>query len=127
MTKGLQYVPWFHGDFLRSTAGWTLTERGVYFMLLCAQWEQGPLPEDPARLAAIAGIDASAMTSIWQVVGRKFRKTRSGLVNRRMGEHKKAVLDYRAHLSAAGKKGMASRWGKRRPGQSAEVIKLHEK
>jgi hypothetical protein len=48
--KGFHYVPWFHGDFLRSTAGWTPMERHSYFMLLCAQFEMGeqlkhgPLP-----------------------------------------------------------------------------------
>jgi uncharacterized protein YdaU (DUF1376 family) len=41
--KSLPYVPWYHGDFLRSTPDWSLQERAVYWMLLCAQSETGPL------------------------------------------------------------------------------------
>ena len=44
MKDQMPYVPWYHGDFLRSTAGWTLLERATYWMLLCAEWESGPLP-----------------------------------------------------------------------------------
>ena len=117
MGKGLQYVPWYHGDFLRSTAGWSLIERAVYWMLLCAQWEMGALPDDPARLAAIAGVDAATMTAVWPLVGARFRKTRAGLVNKRMAEHKAGVLKFRAKLSEGGKK----RW-RREP---AKVVKLH--
>jgi uncharacterized protein YdaU (DUF1376 family) len=49
------WLPWFHGDFIRATQGWTVFERGVYFLLLGASWEVGPLPEDPrARDGRIA-------------------------------------------------------------------------
>jgi len=110
--KSLPYVPWFHGDFLRSTASWTLLERAAYWMLLCAQWESGPLPDDLTRLANIAGLDAAMMRTVWRVVGKKFAKTRAGLVNKRMAAHRSKVLRYRAAQSERGKKGMAARWGK---------------
>ena len=110
--KGFPYVPWYHGDFLRSTAGWTLLERAAYWMLLCAQWEAGSLPNDMARLASIAGIDTTTMTSLWQVVGKKFKRTATGLVNKRMQELRKQYLDFKRRQSEGGKKGMASRYGK---------------
>jgi uncharacterized protein YdaU (DUF1376 family) len=109
--KGFPYVPWYHGDFLRSTSSWTLIERGAYWMLLCAQWESGPLPDDLTRLANIAGIDATTMTSLWQVIGKKFTKTRAGLTNKRMAAHRADYLEYREAQRERGKKGMASRWG----------------
>lgn len=111
------YVPWFHGDFLRSTVGWTLLERAACWMLICAQWEIGPLPTDPARLASIVGIDVAQMTELWAVVGQKFPPNldgRGGLLNPRLEEHRARVERYRQSLSDAGKKGMQSRWGKRK-------------
>ena len=115
--KGFHYVPWFHGDFLRSTAGWTLLEQAAYWKLLCAQFEIGPLPNDLGRLASIVGVDIGTMTALWPVVSKKFKNTSAGLVNPRMREHKTNCLRYRASLSAAGKKGMRSRWKDRRDGK----------
>ena len=115
------YVPWFHGDFLRSTSSWTLLERGAYWMLLCAQWESGPLPDDLTRLANIAGTDTTTMTSLWELVGKKFTKTRAGFVNKRMAGHRTDYLKYRAAQVERGKKGMASRWGKQRVGNVVEL------
>src|SRR6185437_3734187 len=117
----MPYVPWYHGDFLRSTAGWTLLERAAYWMLLCAQWEIGPLPNDLVRLAGIVGIEASELASLWPLIRRKFKTTAAGLVNQRMKEHKANCVRYRASLSAAGKKGMRTRWGKR----NANVVDFH--
>jgi uncharacterized protein YdaU (DUF1376 family) len=110
--KGFPYVPWYHGDFLRSTAGWLPMERFTYWMLLCAQWEVGVLPNDMARLAAIAGIDMASMNTVWSVVGKKFVTARAGLINKRMDAHRKKHLEFRRRQSEGGKKGMASRYGK---------------
>ena len=112
------YVPWYHGDFLRSTVGWKLVERGAYWMLLCAQWEIGPLPDDPERLAGIVGADLETMRDLWPLIGKKFDKTPNGLVNARMEEHRAKYLRYRAEQSERGKKGMESRWGKRNGGSN---------
>ena len=110
--KGFPYVPWYHGDFLRSTVGWTLIEQAVYWKLLCAQWESGSLPNDMDRLASIAGTDKATLTAVWPLVGRKFRSTSSGLVNQRMGAHRKKHLEFRRRQSEGGKLGMARRYGK---------------
>jgi uncharacterized protein YdaU (DUF1376 family) len=110
--KGSAYTPWFHGDFLRSTAGWTLTERAVYWMLLCAQWESGPLPNDMTRLAAIAGTDLRTINTVWPVVGKKFATSKAGMTNKRMADHHKNYVDFKRRQSEGGKKGMAQRYGK---------------
>jgi uncharacterized protein YdaU (DUF1376 family) len=108
----LPYVPWYHGDFLRSTAGWSLNERAIYWMLLCAQWESGRLPDDETRLAAIAGVDVSTMKTAWNaVIAMRYTKTRSGYINKRMVDHRNKYANYKKSLSDGGKKGMASRYG----------------
>ncbi len=114
--KGFPYVPFYLGDFLRSTAGWTLLERGGYWMLLATQWEIGPLPEDPTRLAAILGLDAPTFASAWSVIGRKFEHTPDGLVNRRMEAHRAHYVEWRQKQSEGGKTGAAKRWAKRKTG-----------
>ena len=114
MKTSLPYVPWYHGDFLRSTVGWTLTEQAAYWKLLCAQWEIGPLPDDPSRLASIIGTDDGEFTSLWAVVRLKFERTTAGLVNARMEAHRLKYLEYCAQQSVRGKKGMAARWGARK-------------
>jgi len=110
--KGFPYVPWFHGDFLRSTAGWTLLERATYWMLLCAQWETGPLPNDMTRVASIAGVDSATMSSVWPVVSKKFKRTAAGLTNKRMAEHRRNYLKFRQRQVDGGRKGAAARWKK---------------
>jgi uncharacterized protein YdaU (DUF1376 family) len=109
--KGFPYVPWYHGDFLRSTAGWSLLERAAYWMLLCAEWESGPLPEDRTRLAAIAGVEVRVMESLWPVIKVKFTRTQRGLVNKRMEKRRADYLKYRKGQADRGKKGGAARWG----------------
>ena len=83
------WLPWHHGDFLAATQGWTLLERGAYFMLLGAQWQRGgPLPSDRRRLASIIGVQLDELESVWPVVSVKFEKTPAGLVNRRLEQHR---------------------------------------
>jgi uncharacterized protein YdaU (DUF1376 family) len=112
MKRAPPYVPWFHGDFLRSTAGWTLIEQAVYWKLLCSQWENGVLPSDMTRLASIAGTDAATITAVWPVVGKKFKRTAAGLVNKRMQEHRRDYHEFRQRQSEGGRKGAAARWKK---------------
>jgi uncharacterized protein YdaU (DUF1376 family) len=60
--NSLAMMPWFPGDFMRSTRGWSVTSKGVYRELLDAQWDMGELPADPEELAALI----SATTAEWQ-------------------------------------------------------------
>jgi uncharacterized protein YdaU (DUF1376 family) len=112
MSKGFPYVPLYWGDFLRSTAGWTFTERAAYLMLLCTQWETGALPNDLGRLAAIIGIEQPEMSALWPLLSTKFKNTRAGLVNRRMEEHRRSYLEFRRRQSEGGRKGASARWKK---------------
>jgi uncharacterized protein YdaU (DUF1376 family) len=96
------WLPWFHGDFLRATQGWTLLERGAYFMLLGASWEMGALPNDPRRLASIIGAQLEEFGELWKLVGTKFEITEQGLVNHRLELHrtKQAARSEKARQSA---------------------------
>lgn len=114
MSNSLPYMPWYIGDFLRSTAGWTLAERGVYLMLLAAQWEQQALPQDKKRLAAIAGISLPELEEVWPTVGPKFQEKNGTLSNVRLEEHRQQYLDHRQRLAENGRKGGRKRWGKAR-------------
>jgi uncharacterized protein YdaU (DUF1376 family) len=100
------WLPWFHGDFLRSTQGWTILERGVYFLLLGASWEMGPLPEDHRRLAGIVGAQLDEFDEAWKTVRPKFVRTERGLINHRLEYHrgKQAIRSEKARQSALSKK-----------------------
>jgi uncharacterized protein YdaU (DUF1376 family) len=94
-TDSLAMLPWFHSSFLAATQGWTLEERGAYFMLLGAQWETGPLPNEMNRLAGIVGVPPAAMKLLWKKVGDKFKVTESGLINERLEEHRRRSVSLR--------------------------------
>ena len=106
------WLPWYHADFLHATLGWTVTERGVYFLLLGASWEMGPLPEERRRLAGIVGAQLDEFDEAWKTVSTKFQKTKKGLINRRLELHreKQALRSQKASQSAK------NRWAK--PGDS---------
>jgi uncharacterized protein YdaU (DUF1376 family) len=102
------WIPWFHGDFIRATQGWTVTERGVYFLLLGASWEMGPLPDDRRRLAGIVGAQLDEFDDAWKMVRPKFELTEQGLVNRRLEIHR----ENQAIRSAKARQSVMNRWGK---------------
>ena len=92
MKKSFPYVPWYQGDFLRSTNGWPLLIQAIYWKLLCSQWEQGPLPNDPEWLARIAGCTRGEFDIGWVTIASKFTMTKAGLVNDRMETHRSQYL-----------------------------------
>jgi uncharacterized protein YdaU (DUF1376 family) len=102
------WLPWYHGDFLRATQGWTVTERGVYFLLLGASWEVGPLPEDRRRLAGIVGAQLDEFDEAWKTVSIKFQKTKRGLINRRLELHR----EKQAGRSEKARQSAMNRWAK---------------
>jgi uncharacterized protein YdaU (DUF1376 family) len=108
MGNSLPWLPWYHRDFLAATQGWTLFERGAYFMLLGAQWEMGPLPADPRRLAAIIGAQLKEFESVWPSIRMKFAATDAGLVNLRLEDHRAVQLEKSEQASRAAR----TRWNR---------------
>jgi uncharacterized protein YdaU (DUF1376 family) len=91
--NSLPWLAWYHRDFLAATQGWTLLERGAYFMLLNASWEMGPLPADRNRLAGIIGSDSRELARVWRTVGPKFELRDGQLINLRLEEHRAFAVD----------------------------------
>lgn len=113
MSAGLAMMPWFTGDFMRSTRGWPLTARAVYRELLDAQWDIGNLPVDPAELAAMIGASAEEWARGWSRCEAKFPIVNGSYrQNAKLERVRITAFDYRAERSEAGKKGAAARWGK---------------
>ena len=110
--RGMAMLPWFHRDFLASTQGWSAAETGVYFLLLGAQWEMGPLPNNRAELASIARSTSKEFNAIWaKKVARKFRVTTGGLVNDRLEQHRREAMRRREQHRAGALQTNAKRWG----------------
>jgi uncharacterized protein YdaU (DUF1376 family) len=116
--RRMSYMPWFHSSFLASTQGWTLEERGAYFMLLGAQWESGPLSTDLNRLAGIVNVSSAKFRVLWETIGGKFNSTASGLINDRLEEHRTKSL----WLSSRRRFGAAKTNGTLKVGNSASSL-----
>lgn len=110
MKKSRPYTPWYHGDFLKSTNGWPLMTQAIYWKLLCAQWEQGPLPNNPEWLARIAGCTQSEFDAGWATIASKFVLTAAGLVNERMAEHAANYQAFCRRQTENGRKGGRAAW-----------------
>ncbi|MGH9644846.1 MAG: hypothetical protein ACRD3Q_20780 [Terriglobales bacterium] len=103
------WLPWFHRDFLAATQGWTLLERGVLFMLLMAEWEMGPLPTEPSRLAAISGIKPRELAKAWPLVKGKFLVDADGLL---INRHLEAIRARQADRSEKARQSVMTRYAK---------------
>jgi uncharacterized protein YdaU (DUF1376 family) len=67
------YMPWWPGDFLKSTRGWHIIARGCYRELLDHQWDSGSLPADPEKLRLIvANISCEDWQIAWEAIESKF-------------------------------------------------------
>lgn len=74
----------YASDFLTGTNEMTVDEVGIYIRLLATSWDKGPLPMEPSRLARVAGADIDRFIPAWQVVRKKWKKTKAGYVNERL-------------------------------------------
>jgi uncharacterized protein YdaU (DUF1376 family) len=108
--KSLPYLPMYVGDFLKTTFGWTLAERGAYLMLLLASWEHGPLPKEMLRLAMIAGTSQAEFEALWPRVRQRFVETDAGLVNEPLEGHRAKYAKFREKQTENGRTGMRTRW-----------------
>jgi uncharacterized protein YdaU (DUF1376 family) len=102
---GLVMLPWFPRDFIASTLGWKLAERGLYMALLGAQWELGSLPNDLEELAVIAGAKPDEFAQAWPRVSVKFRISEGRLFNPRLEQHREKSTRLKHERSSAGKRG----------------------
>jgi hypothetical protein len=89
-------------DFLAGTMDMTAEEVGVYFRLLCHQWNRGGLLNDPRKLALMAGqcSPESLATGL-----AKFGYSEDGMLrNARLERERSKQVTYRAKQAENGKK-----------------------
>jgi len=97
-------------DFLAGTSDMSAEEVGGYIRLLCHQWTKGGIPNDPDRVARIAGLMGSPCVGY---VMAKFRLSDGHtLKNERLEKVREEQNAFKARQSAAGSNGAAKRWNK---------------
>lgn len=97
-------------DFLAGTSDMSAEEVGGYIRLLCHQWTKGGIPNDPDRVARIAGLMGSPCVGY---VMAKFRLSDGHtLKNERLEKVREEQNAFKARQSAAGANGAAKRWNK---------------
>lgn len=100
----LPYMPFYVRDFLSATRSFSLEERGAYITMLAQTWDTGPLPKQPAKLAATIGCTPKELARVWKTVRAKFLETPAGLINVRLEDHRaKAEAKRQAHIEGATK------------------------
>lgn len=95
-------------DFLSGTSDMTPEEVGAYIRLLCHQWSKGYLPNDPERLARMAG--AMDVPSLRYVLAKFVLQADGTLRNERLESVRRESEEYRTRKSASGRAGAQKRW-----------------
>src|SRR5689334_11591018 len=104
------HMPWFTGDFMRETRGWSVTAKGLYRELIDMQWDMGSLPEDGNRIFAISGATQEEWEKGWHLCEPKFPVVNGKRINPRIEALRAKVSELSTSRSAAGKAGAAARW-----------------
>jgi uncharacterized protein YdaU (DUF1376 family) len=106
-------MPFYVGDYLGDTAGFSAEEHGAYLLLLFSMWAQGgELPDDQERLRRIACVDKDAWPGVWKTISTKLiRQEDAGTVTQdRLQREYQAARERRLAASAAGRAGAVARW-----------------
>lgn len=120
--KVLPWMKWFVRDYLAATRVMSLAERGAYTDLLFIEWDSGPLPAEPERLARLLGCTPAELEAVWPAIRGKFTDCLDGtgrLVNRRL-ETVRREGEKAAELSGE----RASRAARARWNKGADVIEF---
>ena len=109
-TRKAPAFQFYADDFLAGTSDMSAEEVGGYIRLLCHQWTKGGIPNDPDRVARIAGLMGSPCVGY---VMAKFRLSDGHtLKNERLEKVREEQNAFKARQSAAGANGAAKRWNK---------------
>ena len=106
----LPMLPWWPGDYLGATRGFTLAERGAYCDLLFLSWLNGPLPDDPTQLARMIGVAPKQFLVVWVGIKLKFTVTDAGLVNERLERERRKSQGLREKYADRAKAAARGRW-----------------
>lgn len=111
--RELPMMPFYPNEFDASTKGWTWEERGVYHLLLAAQWQIAVLPTSPKALAKVVGCTAKKFTTLWRRLEPKFPEIPTGRQNFRLEQHRLASLAHKESRRKGAEKTNAQRYGQR--------------
>lgn len=106
-------MPFYMADFLNATSLWSGEERALYMLLLAYQWENGGLPSTLDRLSIAVAYNRKVFNRLWQRVSKKFQLQGEVLVNPRLEEHRRKIVQALERKAEGGRHGAANRWGNR--------------
>lgn len=112
------WFPFYARDWLTDVKvrAMPLAVRGAFVELLCLQWENGELPNDPEELRVLVGVHEDSWASWWRLLEPKFPE--GGIPprrrNRKLEELREEKLEKRRRQSAGGRQAQAKRAGKPR-------------
>jgi uncharacterized protein YdaU (DUF1376 family) len=96
------WMPLYWGDYLRDTRDLSTLQHGAYLLLIAHYWQHGGLPDDPRRLAAIAGVALATWRRIAPAIAAKFGPGwRHGRIDTEIAKTERAITQRRV----AGAKG----------------------
>ena len=94
----------YAADFYMDTLTWETDDIGVYFLLLMAEWVNGPLENDTKKLAKISKKTHRNFLKNWGKISRKFILLENGLIaNSRLEDERKKQDIYREKQKEYGK------------------------
>lgn len=117
-SPAFQFYP---ADYLssRTIRRLTLEQRGAWLELICSEWLDGPLENDPVELARIIGVSAKEFRRIWPGLDRCFDLENGRLVNPRLEREREAQEANRERWQRLGKAGNDARHGSAKGGDGA--------
>ena len=96
---------------LALTADLTAEELGVVTRLLCHEWLQGPLPDDPQRLARLCQLSPADLKRCWPAIERHFpRDAQAQRAAPWLEEYRGELEEWRSRQAEGGRLGAARRW-----------------
>lgn len=101
-SPAFQFYP---SDFVMLSIDLSPAEAGALIRLTCHQWTRGgPLPDEPQRLAMIAGVAPDEFSRMWAgALGTKFERQNGAAWLQNIEDTRQEQAAYRALQSAKGK------------------------
>jgi uncharacterized protein YdaU (DUF1376 family) len=113
------WMPLYIGDYLADTIGLTHAQHGAYLLALMAYWRKhGPLSDSEAK--GVMGEHADSLARFFTFNGGHWH-------HKRVERELKLADEMKEQRAEAGRRGMASRWGKRDNGAITELLQTDNK